>query len=191
MAKVYDGIDASMAVWIERQVVFFVATAPLAADGLVNLSPKGERGTFRVLDEHTFAYLDFTGSGVETIAHVRENGRVCVMMCAFDGKPKIVRLHGVGRVVAAADPDFDAVLAAFGEAATRRRPYLRAVIVVDVTRVSDSCGYGVPKMELVEERDTMDAVWSGRDDERIAVYQAEKNTTSLDGLPGLAPAGHD
>ena len=185
MGKVHDGIDARMARWIERQPVFFVATAPLAADGLVNLSPKGEIGTFRVVDEHTFAYLDFTGSGVETIAHLRENGRICVMLCAFDGKPNIVRLHGTGRVVPAADPDFDAALEGFGAAAARRRPYLRAVIVVDVARVADSCGYGVPRMDLVEERDTMDVVWSSRDDDRIAAYQAEKNALSLDGLPGL------
>lgn len=187
MGTVYDGIDARLADWIERQPVFFVATAPLAGDGLVNLSPKGERGTFRVVDAHTFAYLDVIGSGVETIAHLQENGRVCVMLCAFDGRPTIVRLHGTGRVIAAADPGFDAALAGFGDAAARRRPYLRAVIVVDVTRVSDSCGYGVPRMELVAERDTMDAVWSSRDDERIAAYRAEKNAVSLDGLPGLAP----
>ena len=97
MGKVYDGIDPKMAAWIERQPVFFVATAPLAADGLVNLSPKGTIGTFRMVDERTFAYLDITGSGVETIAHLRENGRICVMFCAFDGKPTIVRLHGTGR----------------------------------------------------------------------------------------------
>lgn len=189
MATVYDGIDARLAGWIERQPVFFVATAPLAADGLVNLSPKGERGTFRVLDEHTFAYLDLTGSGIETVAHLRENGRVCVMLCAFEGRPGIVRLHGRGRVVAADDPGFDAALVPFGDAAASRRPYLRAVVVVDVARVSDACGYGVPRMELVEDRDTMDAVWGVRDAGRIAAYQAEKNATSLDGLPGLAPAG--
>ena len=117
MAKVHDGIDADMAAWIAQQPLFFVATAPLAADGLVNLSPKGETGTFRVVDAHTFAYLDLTGSGIETVAHLRENGRVCVMFCAFDGKPKIVRLHGAGRVVTAEDPGFEEALAGFGEAA--------------------------------------------------------------------------
>jgi len=185
MGKVHDGIDARMARWIERQPVFFVATAPLDAGGLVNLSPKGEIGTFRVVDAHTFAYLDFTGSGVETIAHLRENGRICVMLCAFDGKPNIVRLHGTGRAVLAGDPAFDAALEGFDAAAASRRPYLRAVIVVDVARVADSCGYGVPRMDVVEERDTMDVVWSSRDDDRIAAYQAEKNALSLDGLPGL------
>jgi Pyridoxamine 5'-phosphate oxidase len=185
MGKVYDGIDPKMAAWIERQPVFFVATAPLAADGLVNLSPKGTIGTFRVVDEHTFAYLDITGSGVETIAHLRENGRICVMFCAFDGRPNIVRLHGAGRPVLTGDPAFDELLAGFGAAAEQRRRYVRGVIVVDVARVSDSCGYAVPRMDLVEERETLDVYWRSRDDERIAGYHVEKNATSLDGLPGL------
>jgi Pyridoxamine 5'-phosphate oxidase len=189
VGTVYDGIDEGLARWVERQPVFFVATAPLAGDGLVNLSPKGVVGTFRVLDEHTFAYLDFTGSGIETVAHLRENGRICVMLCAFEGKPTIVRLHGTGRAVLAGEPGFDEALAAFGEAGRSRRAYLRAVIVVDVARVADSCGFGVPRMALVEERETMDAVWGRRDDDRIAAYRAAKNTTSLDGLPGLLPTG--
>jgi hypothetical protein len=185
VAKVYDGVDETMAAWIERQPVFFVATAPLSADGLVNLSPKGTIGTFRVVDEHTFAYLDMTGSGIETIAHLRENGRICVMFCAFEGRPNIIRLHGTGRVVLADEPEFDAALAGFGEAARARRRYLRGVVVVDITRVSDACGYAVPLMDLVEERETLDAVWQSRDDARIARYHAEKNATSLDGLAGL------
>ena len=189
MATVYDGIDAGMAAWSEQQPMFFVASAPLAADGLVNVSPKGGTGTFRVVDDHTFAYLDITGSGVETIAHLRENGRVCVMFCSFDRRPTIVRLHGTGHAVRCDDPGFDAALAGFGDAARLRRPYLRAVIVVDVTRVADSCGYAVPRMELRGERETLDRVWRTRDDERIATYHAQRNATSLDGLPGLAPAG--
>jgi Pyridoxamine 5'-phosphate oxidase len=189
MGKVYDGIDAGLARWIERQPVFFVATAPLAADGLVNLSPKGEIGTFRVVDAHTFAYLDLIGSGIETVAHLRENSRICVMLCSFAGKPTIVRLHGTGRVVRPDDPGFDEALAGFGEAGASRRSYVRSVIVVQVARVSDSCGYGVPRMELVEERPTLDAVWGARDEARVAAYQAEKNAMSLDGLPGVTPAG--
>ncbi|HEY4421927.1 MAG TPA: pyridoxamine 5'-phosphate oxidase family protein [Pseudonocardia sp.] len=188
MANVYEGVDATMAAWIERQPVFFVATAPLEADRLVNLSPKGAMGTFRMVDEHTFAYLDLTGSGVETIAHLRENGRICVMFCAFDGRPTIVRLHGTGRAVTPGDPGFEEVLTGFGEAGEQRRPYLRAVIVVNVARVADSCGYAVPRMDLVEERGTLDAVWRSRDDERIARYHAERNARSLDGLPGLPEA---
>jgi hypothetical protein len=185
MGQVYAGIDAALASWIEAQPVFFVATAPLDADGLVNLSPKGTVGTFRVLDEHTFAYLDIIGSGVETIAHLRENGRICVMLCAFDGKPTIVRLHGTGRSVLTDDPDFEAVLARFGAAGQDRRPYLRGVIVVDVARVSDSCGFAVPRMALVAERPALDATWRSRDDETIATYKVERNAASLDGLPGL------
>jgi hypothetical protein len=186
MSHVYEDIHTELARWIEQQPVFFVATAPLAADGLVNLSPKGTAGTFRVLDEHTFAYLDIIGSGVETIAHLRENGRICVMLCAFDGKPNIVRLHGTGRTVLADDPAYEDVLARFGDAGRDRRPYLRGVIVVDVARVSDSCGFAVPKMALVSERSALDATWRSRDDERIATYKVERNGTSLDGLPGLA-----
>ena len=188
MAHVYDGIDAKLARWIQAQPIFFVATAPLAADGLVNLSPKGTIGTFRVVDEHTFAYLDIIGSGVETIAHLRENGRVCVMLCAFDGKPNIVRLHGRGRAVLPADPAFEDLLAGFGDAGEQRRPYLRAIITVDVTRVADSCGYAVPKMALVAEREALDATWRSRDDENIATYKVERNAASLDGLPGLPVA---
>jgi predicted pyridoxine 5'-phosphate oxidase superfamily flavin-nucleotide-binding protein len=189
VTKIYPGVDPELAAWIERQPMFFVATAPLSADGLVNVSPKGGSGTFRVVDDHTFAYLDISGSGIETVAHLQENGRICVMFCSFDRRPTIVRLHGTGRPVRHDDPGFDAALAGFGEAGTSRRPYLRAVVVVDVARVSDSCGYAVPRMELVEERETLDRVWQTRDDERIAAYHAEKNTASLDGLPGLAPAG--
>jgi predicted pyridoxine 5'-phosphate oxidase superfamily flavin-nucleotide-binding protein len=190
MARVYDDIDERMTAWIERQPLFFVATAPLDGDGLVNLSPKGTIGTFRVVDRHTFAYLDLTGSGVETIAHLRENGRIVVMFCAFDGGPKIVRLHGTGRVTVAADPGFDDVIAPFGAAGGSRRPQTRAVITVDVTRVSDACGYAVPTMELVEERGILDAWADTRGPGRLATYHATRNATSVDGLPGLpAPAG--
>jgi predicted pyridoxine 5'-phosphate oxidase superfamily flavin-nucleotide-binding protein len=184
MAKIYDGIDAKMARWIEAQPLFFVATAPLDADGMVNVSPKGTMGTFRVVDEHTFAYLDLTGSGIETIAHLRENGRVCVMFCAFDGGPKIVRLHGTGRVTFVGDEGFDEAVGRF-PAAEGRRPQSRAVITVDVTRVSDACGYAVPRMEIVEERDVLDAWAQTRGPEKLAVYQETRNAASVDGLPGL------
>lgn len=190
MATVYDSIDERMTAWIDHQPMFFVATAPLDGDGLVNLSPKGTRGTFRVVDAHTFAYLDLTGSGVETIAHLRENGRICVMFCAFDGGPKIVRLHGTGRVVFASDSGFDDALAPFGDAGESRRPQTRGVITVDVARISDACGYAVPKMELVEEREILDAWSDTRGPEKLATYHATRNARSLDGLPGLpAPAG--
>lgn len=185
MAKIYDDIDERMTAWITHQPMFFVATAPLSGDGLVNLSPKGTQGTFRVVDARTFAYLDLTGSGVETVAHLRENGRICVMFCAFDGGPRIVRLHGTGRVLFATDPGFDDALAAFGRAGESRRPQTRAVITVDVGRVSDACGYAVPRMELVEERGILDAWSDTRGPDRIATYHATRNATSIDGLPGL------
>ncbi|MET1076323.1 MAG: pyridoxamine 5'-phosphate oxidase family protein [Umezawaea sp.] len=185
MAKVYECIDAKLASFIEAQPLFFVGTAPLAGDGLVNVSPKGTRGTFKVLDAHTFAYLDLTGSGVETVAHLRENGRICVMFCAFDGGPNIVRLHGTGRIVFREDPGFEDAIAAFGEAGATRRPQARAVILVDVTRVSDSCGYAVPKMAFAEERDVLDSWARTRGPDKLVEYRAAKNATSLDGLPAL------
>ncbi len=185
MAKVFDRIDDRMAAWIAAQPVFFVSTAPLAADGLLNVSPKGTRGTFRVVDGHTFAYLDLTGSGVETIAHLRENGRICVMFCAFDGGPRIVRLHGTGRVTFAADPAFDALLQPFGDAGASRRPQARAVITVEVTRIADACGYAVPRMELVEERDILDSWAETRGPDKLSTYRAARNAESLDGLPGV------
>ena len=185
MAKVYECIDAKLASFIEAQPLFFVGTAPLAGDGLVNVSPKGTRGTFKVLDAHTFAYLDLTGSGVETVAHLRENGRICVMFCAFDGGPNIVRLHGTGRIVFREDPGFEDAIAAFGEAGATRRPQARAVILVDVARVSDSCGYAVPKMAFAEERDVLDSWSRTRGPDKLVEYRAAKNATSLDGLPAL------
>ena len=185
MAKVYECIDAKLASFIEAQPLFFVGTAPLAGDGLVNVSPKGTRGTFKVLDAHTFAYLDLTGSGVETVAHLRENGRICVMFCAFDGGPNIVRLHGTGRIVFREDPGFEDAIAAFGEAGATRRPQARAVILVDIARVSDSCGYAVPKMAFAEERDVLDSWSRTRGPDKLVEYRAAKNATSLDGLPAL------
>ncbi len=187
MGKIYQRIDARLAGWIEAQPVFFVATAPLAADGLVNLSPRGLRGTFRVLDEHTFSYAALTGSGIETVAHLRENGRICVMLCAFTGPPKIVRLQGTGSVVRRGDPGFDAALEPFAAAVAvgTRGPATRAVVRVDVHRISDSCGYSVPLMDLRAERDVLDSWADNRGPDGVAHYQATRNAVSLDGLPGL------
>src|SRR3954447_26769191 len=140
MGKLYEKIDEKMRDWLERQVVFFVATAPLAGDGHVNLSPKGSHGTFRVLDEHTVAYLDLTASGIETIAHLRENGRITLMFCAFDGPPNIVRIHGRGRAVTGG-AEYDTELTAFAP-----HDGSRAIIEVVAERISDSCGYNVPLM---------------------------------------------
>ena len=150
MGKVYDGIDARLQEFIAAQSVFFVATAPLAGDGRVNVSPKGVAGTFAVLDEHTVAYLDITASGAETIAHLRENGRITLMFCSFDRSPKVLRLHGRGRVVTVYDAGWAEASRPFGRTNTAR-----AVIVVDVERVSDSCGYGVPLADAMTERELL------------------------------------
>ena len=189
MGRIYDQIDLRQREWIARQSMFFVGTAPLDGDGHVNVSPKGPIGTLRVLDEHTVAYLDLVGSGAETIAHLRENGRIVVMLCAFDGPPRILRLHGRGEVVEAGDPRFDALLerAAFDQPAVGESR--RAVVVVAVERIADSCGYGVPLMRFEGLRPHADA-WAAKKvrvggPDAIARYQDEKNAVSIDGLPAL------
>lgn len=178
MGRTHDGIDADTAAWLEAQHVFFVATAPLAADGHVNCSPKG--GPFRVLDPATVAYPDRTGSGAETIGHLRENGRIVLMFCAFEGPPRIVRLHGAGEVVPAGDPAFPALAARFPE-----DPGTRAVIRVRVRRIADSCGYGVPLYEFRGPRDTLDQWARRKGPEGLAAYRRKHNTASIDGLPAL------
>lgn len=187
MGKIYECIDSRLASWIEAQPVFFVATAPLAADGLINVSPRGIRGTFRVFDEHTFGYVDLTGSGIETVAHLQENGRICVMFCAFEGPPKIVRLHGTGSVVARGEPGFDSAVQPFAAAlaVAAREPAARAVVRVHAHRISDSCGYAVPLMDFRAERDLLDSWSASRGSEKLARYRVERNAVSLDGLPGL------
>ena len=189
MGRIYDRIDDHQRAWIARQPMFFVGTAPLGADGHVNISPKGPIGTLRVLDDHTVAYLDKLGSGAETIAHLRENGRIVVMLCAFDGPPRILRLHGHGHIVAAGDAGFGELLerADFDEPAVDETR--RAVIVVSVERIADSCGYGVPLMRFEGTRPHLDA-WAEKKvrvggAEAIAQYQAENNAASIDGLPAL------
>ena len=180
MGKVFDGIDASLAQWLASQPMFFVATAPRADDQLINCSPKGLAGTFAVVDERTVAYLDLTGSGIETIAHLRENGRIVLMFCAFDGPPKIIRLHGRGRAVLPGDPGFDDLLPHFSE-----HPGVRSVIVVDLIRISDSCGYAVPTMTYEADRPILDLGNANKGPEKLAAYRADRNATSIDGLPGL------
>lgn len=180
MGQVHERIDSKLREFIEAQHIYFVGTAPLAADGHINLSPKGHRETFAVLDEHTVAYLDLTGSGAESLAHIRQNGRVVVMFCAFEGPPNIVRLHGQGTVHAKGDEKF-------GELALRfpSQSGARAVVTVDVSRVSSSCGFAVPFFDHVGDRDLL-AKWAERKtDEEFANYRATKNKTSIDGLPAL------
>jgi hypothetical protein len=179
MGRTYAAIDAALADFIGRQHVFFVATAPRADDGHVNLSPKG-LATFAVVDPRTVAYADLTGSGVETIAHLRENGRITLCFCAFEGPPRIVRLSGVGTVLEPGAAGFDALRARFGEF-----PSLRAVIRIELRRIADSCGYGVPLYRYEGER-TQLLDWAARKGpDGVARYQEEHNRTSLDGLPGL------
>jgi predicted pyridoxine 5'-phosphate oxidase superfamily flavin-nucleotide-binding protein len=180
MGKVHERITDRIRAFFEAQHLFFVATAPLAADGRVNLSPKGIDGTFVVVDDHTVAYLDLTASGAETIAHLRENGRITLMFCAFDGPPNIVRLHGRGRVVGLHDDEFAAWAPRFAE-----RRGARAVIVVDVERVSDSCGYGVPLMDHVGERDLLPPFMDRKGPDGQADYRRRWNRASIDGLPAF------
>ncbi len=180
--KLHDGIDERLRSFIEAQHIFFVATAPLSSDGHVNLSPKGLEGTFAVLGEHSVAYLDLTGSGSETVAHLRENGRITVMFCAFEGPPNIVRLHGRGRYVALDDVEFDSYRGLFAE-----HSGTRGVVVIDVERVSDSCGYAVPLMDHQGDRDLLTRWADNRGDERLATYRTTRNARSIDGLPALAP----
>lgn len=183
MGKVHEQIDGRLKDFILAQPMFFVASAPTAVDGRVNVSPKGMRGCFAVLGEHQVAYLDYTGSGAETIAHLRDNGRITVMFCAFEGPPKIVRLHGHGRVLRPGDEGFADLYAAFPDFSEHG---LRSVIVVDVERVSDSCGYSVPFMDYVGERTLLDQWAARKTDEDLVAYREQKNATSIDGLPALA-----
>jgi hypothetical protein len=160
----------------------------------VNVSPKGPIGTLRVLDDHTVAYLDMVGSGAETVAHVRENGRIVVMLCAFEGPPRILRLHGRGEVVTADDARFDELFERAGfEAPHEVEEARRAIVLVDVTRIADSCGYGVPLMSYEGQRPHMEA-WAEKKMRvggaaEIEAYVAKKNAESIDGLPAFDAEG--
>jgi hypothetical protein len=179
MGDTLPALDDDLVAFLAEQHVFFVATAPSGAGGHVNLSPKGH-DTFRVLDPTTVAYLDLTGSGVETIAHLRDNGRITLMFCAFSGPPRIVRLYGRGEPLLPGDEGFDALVGLFPAFIG-----LRSVIRVRIDRVAKSCGYGVPKMAYDGERDTL-TKWTGlKGPEGVASYQRKHNTRSIDGLPGL------
>ena len=179
MSEPAPALDDDLIGFVERQHIFFVATAPAGADGHVNVSPKGH-DTFRVLDPRTVAYLDLTGSGVETIAHLRENGRITLMFCAFSGKPDIVRIYGRGEPVLPGDEGFDALLGRFPPLGG-----VRSVIRVRIERVSSSCGYAVPLMQYEGERDTLTKWVDRKGPEGVAEYQKKKNALSIDGLPGL------
>ncbi len=184
--KVHERIDGRLRAFIEAQPMFFVATAPSGPGGHVNVSPKGMRGTFVVLGEHRVAYLDFHGSGAETIAHLTENGRITLMFCAFQGPPNIVRLHGRGRAIPVTLPAYAEMLPLFPEPPDTHGA--RSIIDVEVERVSDSCGYSVPLMTYDGDRDLL-LQWSERrSDEDFAEYRQAKNGASIDGLPIFGPA---
>ncbi len=182
MGKVYEGLEPRLRTFIEKQKVFFVASAPLAGDGHVNLSPKGRDGTLAVLDEHTVAYLDFGGSHAETIAHLRENGRIALMWCAFDGPPKVLRVHGRGEPIFRDDPRWAELIGHFADG-----PGARAIILVSAVMVSDSCGFAVPFMDYREERSQHAQHFGRKSEEEFATYCANKphNRASIDGLPAL------
>jgi hypothetical protein len=196
MGKLYPELDERLRKFIARQSVFFVATAPTPRGdgdgdgGHINISPKGYRDTFAVLSPRTVAYLDLTGSGAETIAHLRQNGQITIMFCSFDNASKVLRLYGTGAVVLPGDPRWNELAAHFprtsgARPAGRAAGSERSIIVVDVQRIADSCGYAVPVMELTRERDVLDN-WAGTmSAAELAAYRAHKNTVSIDGLPAL------
>jgi hypothetical protein len=224
MGKVYPELDERLRKFIAGQPVFFVATAPCLTAGPgtrtddgdrngaghtdrdgtgthINVSPKGYRDTFAILGPRTVAYLDLTGSGAETIAHLRQNGKITIMFCSFDHTPKILRLYGTGRVVRPADAEFAGLAGHFpaaqpgasGDAAGHgavlgaSSASHRAIIVVAIDRIADSCGYAVPVMELAQERELLDRWTSKKSAEELAAYRVEKNSVSIDGLPALDP----
>jgi hypothetical protein len=183
MGKLYDEIDEPLRRFLEAQRMFFVATAPLDAAGHVNLSPKG-LDSFRVIDPRTVAYLDLTGSGIETVAHLRENGRIVLLFCAFEGPPKIVRLHGRGEVVEPGDPRFGSLVARFPSFASTR-----SVIVISLERIADSCGYGVPLYGYEGQRSQL-IDWAERKGaDGVVRYREDNNRRSIDGLQGLKGSG--
>lgn len=184
MGKVYDRIDDRLRSFIEQQAIFFVATAPLAGDGHVNVSPKGRSGSLAVLGPRTVAYLDFGGSHAETLAHLRENGRITLMWCAFTGPPAVVRIHGHGEPVFRDDPRWPGLVSRFGGADA---PGIRSIIHVAAERISDTCGFAVPFMDYQGERDLHPGYFGRKTDEQFAAYCASKphNAASIDGLPAL------
>jgi len=183
MGKLYDEIDEPLRRFLEAQRMFFVATAPLDAAGHVNLSPKG-LDSFRVIDPRTVAYLDLTGSGIETVAHLRENGRIVLLFCAFEGPPKIVRLHGRGEIVEPGDPRFGSLAERFPSFASTR-----SVIVIALERISDSCGYGVPLYGYEGQRSQL-LDWAERKGaDGVVRYREDNNRLSIDGLRGLKGSG--
>jgi hypothetical protein len=189
MGKIFDDIDEQLERWISKQPMFFVGSAPLDEDGHVNVSPKGPIDSLRVLTPTTVAYLDMVGSGAETIAHVRENGRIVIMLCAFEGPPRILRLHGRAEVIPASDERFGELMELCGFAEPSIPEARRAIVLVEVVRVADACGYGVPLMKHEGHRPHAD-LWAAKKvrvggSEALLDYQRDKNSLSIDGLPAV------
>ncbi len=181
MGKVHEFITEPLADWLRKQHIFFVATAPASTNGFVNCSPKGG-DAFRILGNREVAFQDLTGSGVETIAHLRENGRIVLMFCAFDGPPQIVRLHGTGTLLTPEQTQYATLIDKFPA-----NVGTRAIIHIQVHRVSSSCGYAVPRFEYQEDRDVLDKWAINKGTEQLQVYRTNKNTQSINGLPALDP----
>jgi hypothetical protein len=179
MGKEYTEIDASIQRWIARQQIYFVSTAPLQADGHVNCSPKG-LDSLVVLGPMQLAYVDVGGSGIETVAHLKENGRITIMLCAFDGPPKTFRFYGHGTVTEPHEEGFAELLVNFPQ-----QPSVRNIITVDVDLIMDSCGYGVPMYEFKKQRSSFDNYLADKSEEFLLDYRRDRNATSLDGLQGL------
>jgi hypothetical protein len=180
MGQAMEALDAALIEWIGRQHVFFVATAP-SDGGHVNLSPKGH-DSLRVIDPSTVAYLDLTGSGAETIAHTRQNGRITVMFCAFEGPPQILRLFGTGEAHPVGSPPFDDLAPRFPAIAGAR-----AIVTVAIERVQTSCGYSIPFMDYRDERPTLQQWAQRKGEDGLRAYWADRNAASIDGLPALDP----
>ncbi len=179
MGKVFDEIGDDVAAFIREQQMFFVGTAPLAGDGLLNLSPKG-LDTFRILGSRSVAYLDLTGSGIETVAHLKENGRIVFMFCGFEGRPRTLRLHGTGEVLEPGDSAFDSLRGRFPEL-----PGTRCIVRASIRRIADSCGWGVPQYAFRNHRDQLTRFAEQLGPEKIRTAQEAVNTVSIDGLRGL------
>ena len=181
MGRKMEGVDDGLARWIERQKVFFVATAPLSNTGRLNCSPKGY-DTLRLVDPKTMIYLDYSGSGAETIAHIRENGRLLIMMCAFEGPPKICRFHGRGEVIPITDPQFPQLASLFEQALTGARSIIR----LHIEHIAVACGYGVPEFAYKSDRPSLRDYAARRGDEGMARYRLKTNLESIDALPALS-----
>lgn len=180
MGKIGSTLDDAATEFIKAQPLFFVASAPLAPDGHINLSPKG-LDSFRILSPSTVAYLDLTGSGIETVAHLKENGRIILMFCAFQGPPKILRLHGHGSVLEPIHPEYENLAALFPTYESAR-----SIIVIELERVATSCGYAVPLLKYEEDRQHSFKWATHKGPAGLKAYRQEKNRRSVDGLPGLS-----